>query len=77
MSEPKELCQFFIRGRCQREQEDCEFKHALPVRTESSKGNEDNEKEEKSAELKDSNNDKETPDTEEVPVAKKVNYFDL
>ena len=73
MSEPKELCQFFIRGRCQREQEDCEFKHALPVRSESSKGNENNEKQEKSVESKDSNNDKETAETEEVPVAKKVN----
>ena len=77
MSEPKELCQFFIRNRCQREQEECEFKHALPVRTEASKGNENNEKPEKSAESTESTNDKETPESGEVPVAKKVNDFEL
>ena len=77
MSEPKELCQFNIRKLCPREEQECEFKHALPVRSESSKGNENIEKQEKSAESKDSDNDKETPETEEVPVAKKVNDIEL
>ena len=27
------VCQFFIRGRCQREQHECEFKHVLPEKS--------------------------------------------
>lgn len=57
---PEQVCQFFIRGRCQKE--DCEFKHEKPA----SKANEKPEKSVAASEKSDDANDK------EAVVAKKV-----
>lgn len=57
-------CQFYIRGRCQKEQEDCEFKHEKPEKMAMSAEAEKQEENDKSVE--------EVPATE--AVAKKVKF---